>query len=119
MGGAEWGFFLDENVGREVDHQLTQRGYHADLVIDVLEPGVADHSEILPYARKHDLVVVTKDCSDFSALPPSEHEGLILVANHAHSPIDLAAAIGTLVDTYPSRAAFRGQEEFIDDWVAH
>ena len=60
MGGAEWGFFLDENVGREVAHQLTQRGYHADLVIDVLEPGVADHSEILPYARKHDLVVVTR-----------------------------------------------------------
>ena len=119
MGGAEWGFFLDENVGREVAHQLTQRGYHADLVIDVLEPGVADHSEILPYARKRDLVVVTEDCSDFSALSPSEHEGLILVANHAHSPIDLAAAIDTLVDTYPSRAAFRGQEEFMDDWVAH
>ena len=113
------GAFFDENVGREVDHQLTQRGYHADLVIDVLEPGVADASEILPYARKRDLVVVTKDCSDFSALSPSEHEGLILVANHAHSPIDLAAAIDTLVDTYPSRAAFRGQEEFIDDWVAH
>ncbi|TQQ81389.1 DUF5615 family PIN-like protein [Halonotius roseus] len=119
MGDSEWGFFLDENVGREVATQLTQRGYHADLVIDVLEPGVADHSEILPYAREHGLIVVTKDCSDFSALPPSEHEGLILVANHAHSPVDLAAAIDTLVDTYPSRSAFRGQEEFIDDWVSH
>ena len=53
---------IGENVGREVAHQLTQRGYHADLVIDVLEPDVADHSEILPYARKHDLVVVIKDC---------------------------------------------------------
>jgi len=51
---------IGENVGREVAHQLTQRGYHADLVTDVLEPGVADHSEILPYARKHDLVVVTR-----------------------------------------------------------
>ena len=119
MGSVDWEFFLDENVGREVAHQLSRRGYHADLVIDVLDPGVSDHSEILPYAREHDLVVVTKDCSDFSALPPSEHKGLILVANHAHSPVDLAAAIDTLVDVYPSRAAFRGQEEFIDDWVSH
>jgi len=119
MSGSDWGFFLDENVGREVTHQLSQRGYHAALVIDVLEPGVSDHSEILPHAREHNLVVVTKDCSDFSALSPSEHEGLILVANHAHSPVDLAAAIDTLVDAYPSRRAFRGQTEFIDDWVSH
>lgn len=119
MSGSEWGFFLDENVGRAVAHQLTQRGHQVSLVIDVLEPGVSDHTEILPYAREQDLVVVTKDCSDFSALQPSEHAGLILVANHAHTPADLTAAIDTLVDTYPSREAFRGQEEFIDDWIAN
>lgn len=62
---------------------------------------------------------MTKDCSDFSALPLSEHEGLFLVANHAYTPVDLATAIDKLVDTYPSREAFREQEEFIDDRVSH
>ncbi|ESS10078.1 MAG: hypothetical protein A07HN63_00153 [uncultured archaeon A07HN63] len=119
MAGADWGFLLDENIGREVAHHLSRCGYHVELVIDVLEPGVSDHSEILPYAREHDLVVVTKDCSDFSALPPSEHEGLILVANHAHAPVDLAVAIETLVDAYPSQGAFRDRVEFIDDWVVN
>ena len=117
MGGSEWGFFLDENVGRAVAQQLTQHSHHVDLVIDVLEPGVSDHTDILPYARAHNLVVVTKDCSDFSGLAASDHAGLILVANHAHTPVDLAAAIDELVDAYPSREAFRGQEEFLDDWI--
>jgi len=119
MCGSEWGFFLDENVGRTVAQQLTRRGHHVDLVVDVLEPGVSDHTDILPYARNHDLVVVTKDCSDFSGLPPSDHEGLVLVANHAHTPVELAAAIDELVDAYPSREAFRGQKEFVDDWISN
>jgi len=65
------------------------------------------------------LVVVTKDYSDFSSHSASEHEGLILVANHVHPPVDLAVGIDTLVDVYPSRDSFRGQQEFIDDWLSH
>jgi hypothetical protein len=117
MADSDWRFLCDENVGRVVAQQLTQRGYHADLVVDVLEPGVTDDSDVLPYAREHDLVVVTKDCSDFAALSPAEHEGLILVGNHQHAPVDLAAAIDVLVEAYPSRKSFRGQQEFIDDWI--
>jgi len=75
MGAAEWGFLLDENVGRSVAQELTRRGYHAELVVDVLAPGFADYTEVIPYARDHGLVVVTKDYSDFSALSPDEHEG--------------------------------------------
>ena len=118
MGAAEWNFLLDENIGRVVAQQLTQRGFQVDLVVDVLAPGVSDYTDVLPYAREHDLIIVTKDCSDFSALPGSEHEGLILVANHRHSAVDIAAAINTIVDTYPSRESFRHQEEFIDDWIS-
>ena len=119
MGAAEWKFLLDENIARTVAQQLTQRGFQANLVVDVLAPGVSDYTDVLPYAREHDLIVVTKDCSDFSALPVSEHEGLILVANHKHSAVDLADGINTIVDTYCSRESFRHQEEFIDDWISH
>jgi hypothetical protein len=77
------------------------------------------HSDILPYAQEHDLVVVTKDCSDFSVLPPGEHEGLILVANHAHSPVALAEVVDKLPDAYPSRQAFGSKEAHTDDWISH
>ena len=101
MSGSDWGFLLDENVGRVVAQQLTQHGYHADLVVDVLAPGVSDYTTVLPYAREHDLVGITRDCSDFSGLPLAEHEGLILLANHGHNPVDIAAAIDSLVKAYP------------------
>jgi hypothetical protein len=113
MGASEWEFLLDENVGRSVAEELTRRSYHAELVVDVLDPGVADYTDIVPYAREHDLVVVTKDYSDFSALSPDEHEGIVLVARHIHTPAETAAG----VDAYPSREAFRGRQEFLDDWI--
>lgn len=117
MGVSEWGFLLDENVGRSVAEELTQRGYRADLVVDVLSPGVADYTDVLPYALEHDLVVVTKDYSDFGALSPDEHEGTILVARHDHTAVEMATAVDALVDAYPSRESFRGRQEFLDDWM--
>ncbi|WP_299333808.1 DUF5615 family PIN-like protein [Haloplanus sp.] len=86
-------FLLDENVGRSVAEELTRRGYHAELVVDVLNPGVADYTDVLPYAREHDLVVVTKDYSDFSALSPDEHEGTVLIARHTHTAAEMAAGV--------------------------
>ena len=38
-------------------------------VADELEPGSDDHSDVLPYARREGLIVVTKDVSDFGAYP--------------------------------------------------
>jgi hypothetical protein len=117
MGASEWGFLLDENVGRSVAEELAHRGYHAELVVDPLAPGVADYADVLPYAREYDLVVVTKDYSDFSAVSPDEHEGAILIARHDHTAADMATGIDTLVDAYPSRESFRGRQEFLDDWI--
>lgn len=116
MGGSEWAFLLDENVGRSVAKELTEYGYRAELVVDVLAPGAAD-SEVLPYACENDLVVLTKDFSDFSAPDADEHEGVILVVQHTHPPAELAAAVDAIVDAYPSREAFRGRQEYLDDWI--
>ena len=85
MESSDWAFLLDENIGRSVAERLAQRGYPAELVVDVLEPGVADYTDILPYALKHDRIVVTKDKSDFSSLSADEHEGIVLVARHDHT----------------------------------
>jgi len=117
MAGSEWGFLLDENVGRSVAEELASRGYRAELVVDVLAPGVADHTEVLPYARDRDLVVVTKDYSDFSALAPDEHKGVILVAQHQHGAVEMADGIDAIADAYPSRDSFRGCQEFLDAWI--
>jgi hypothetical protein len=118
MGATDWKFLLDENIGRSLAEGLTRRDYYAELVVDVLAPGVADYTEILPYAREHDLVIVTKDYSDFSATSSDEHEGTILVARHDHTAADMAAGIETLVDAYPSRESFRGWQEFLDEWIS-
>jgi len=117
MGGSTWAFLLDENIGRSVAEELARRGYSADLVVDVLEPGVADYTDVLPYAREHGLIVVTKDYSDFNALSSDEHEGTVLVARHDHTATEMVAGIDALVDAYPSRESFRGRQEFIDDWI--
>jgi len=117
MGSSTWAFLLDENIGRSVAQELGRRGYAAELVVDVLDPGVADYLDVLPYAREHDLIVVTKDYSDFTALSADEHGGTVLVAQHDHTAGELAAGIDAIVDAYPSRESFRGHQEFVDDWI--
>lgn len=117
MPSSEWAFLLDENIGRSVGRELARQGYSVELVVDVLEPGVADYTEIVPYACEHDRIVITKDYSDFSALSSDEHEGTVLVARHDYTASEIIAGINALVDAYPSRVSFRGQQEFIDDWI--
>lgn len=114
---STWTFLLDENVGRSVAGALARRGYTVECVVDALEPGAADHTDVLPYARAHDRIIVTKDYSDFSALSADEHDGMVLVARHDHTAAEMAAGINALVDAYPSRESFRGQQEFVDDWI--
>lgn len=117
MEGSTWAFLLDENIGRSVAQELGRRGYAAELVVDVLEPGVADYSDVLPYAREHDLIVVTKDYSDFTALSADEHGGTVLVAQHDHTATETAAGIDAIAAAYPSRESFRGRQEFLEDWI--
>jgi hypothetical protein len=117
MGASEWAFLLDENVGRDVANGLAEHGYRAELVVDVLAPGADDYPDVLPYAREHDLVVLTKDFSDFSAIDSDVHEGVILVVHHTHTPTEMATAVDAIVGAYPSRESFRGRQEYLDDWV--
>lgn len=117
MGASEWAFLLDENVGRNVARELTEYGYRTELVVDVLDPGVDDFPDILPYARENDLIVLTKDFSDFGAVDAGDHEGVILVVQHSHAPGEMAAAVDAIVGAYPSRGSFRGRQEYLDDWI--
>lgn len=117
MEGSGWRFLLDENVSRSVGKRLDSRGYNAEHVVEALEPGVDDLSEILPYARREDLVVVTKDYSDFGALGPSDHRGLILIADHSYPPHTVADAIERIANAYGSREIYGSEVEFLDDWM--
>lgn len=113
---ADWTFLVDENVSRAVQAELEARGYPVEHVVDALGPGVDDVPDVLPYARGNGHVVVTKDYSDFGRLDPSDHCGLVLVADHSHPPHVVGDAIEAIVSAYPSRDAFRSQSEFLDDW---
>jgi hypothetical protein len=117
MGGDDWGFLLDENVERAVGACLRKHGYRADHVVSVLEPGVDDLTAVLPYARAEDLIVVTKDVSDFSALEPADHEGLVLINSHRLTATETCEAIHQIVTAYPARDALRDHFEFLDQWV--
>lgn len=85
--------------------------------MSALEAGVDDLSDVLPYANAEDLIVVTKDVSDFSALGPTDHEGLILISSHRLTVTEMGAAILRIVDADPSRDALRDHIEFLDQWV--
>lgn len=117
MGVSEWAFLLDENVGRDVATELAEYGYQAELVVDVLAPGVDDFPDVLPYAREHGFVVLTKDFSDFSAVAPEDHEGVVLVVQHTYTPEEMGTAVNEIVEAYPSRESFRGRQEYLDDWL--
>lgn len=114
---SDWRFLLDENVSRSVEEQLDGRGHDVEHVVDGLEPGVDDLSEVLPYARQEDRVIVTKDYSDFGALEPRMHQGVILIADHGYQPHAVADAVERVVTAYGSREAFGAGIEFLDDWM--
>lgn len=111
----DWGFLLDENIDRAVRDHLQRDGYRADHVVDVLEPGVGDMPDVLPYATDHDLVIVTKDVSDFGALDETQHRGLILVFDHRLTGREIATGIGNIVAAYPSRELFHREQ--VDAWL--
>jgi hypothetical protein len=116
MGGAEWGFLLDENVDRMVATRLRAHGHRAEMVVDELERGADDHPDVLPYARREDLIVVTKELSDFGDLDFDDHEGVILVFDDGLDGDDVASGIRQIVVPYPDRDALRGRET-LDDWL--
>ena len=113
---AEWQFLLDENIDPKVATYLDKEGLYAEHVQDTLGEGVDDEDDVLPYAREHDLVVVTSDVKDFGNLPGDSHTGVVLLHDDTMPAYRVASALITLVDTYPSRNAFAGREE-LDAWA--
>ena len=112
---SAWRFLLDENVDPKTATYLQKEGLHAEHVRDALEQGADDEADVLPYAREHDLIVVTSDVKDFGDLPSSAHVGIVLLFDDTMPAYRVASALIAMVDTYPSRDAFAGREA-LDSW---
>ena len=113
---VEWQFLLDENIDPKVATYLDKEGLYAEHVRDALGEGADDEDDVLPYARAHNLIVVTSDVKDFGDLPSDSHAGVVLLYDDTMPAYRVASALIALVDTYPSRDAFAGREE-LDAWA--
>ncbi|WP_435067194.1 DUF5615 family PIN-like protein [Haloplanus sp. C73] len=103
-------------VDPKVATYLDKAGLFAVHVRDTVGQGADDEDDVLPYAREHDLVVVTSDVKDFGRLPSEAHTGVVLLHDDTMPAYRVASALITMVDTYPSRDDFAGREE-LDAWV--
>ncbi|QKY20918.1 DUF5615 family PIN-like protein [Halolamina sp. CBA1230] len=112
---AEWRFLLDENVDPKVANYLEKEDLFAVHVRETVGQGADDEDDVLPYARENDLVVVTSDVKDFGAIPSEAHAGVVLLYDDTMPAYQVASALLTMVDAYPSRDAFAGREE-LDSW---
>lgn len=75
-----------------------------------------DEDDVLPYAREHDLIVVTSDVKDFGNLPSGAHTGVITLYDDTMPAYRVASALINMIDAYPGRDAFAGREE-LDAWA--
>jgi predicted nuclease of predicted toxin-antitoxin system len=111
-----WRFLLDENIDPKTATYLEKEGLHAEHVRDALWQGADDEADVLPYAREHELIVVTSDVNDFGGLPSGAHAGIILLYDDTMPAYQVAAGLITITDAYPNRESFGGREE-LDPWV--
>ena len=95
---------------------LQKEGLTAEHVRDTLGQGADDEADVLPYAREHDLIIVTSEVKDFGDAPTEAHAGVVLLYEDTMPAYQVASALITIVDSYPSRDAFTGREE-LDAWV--
>lgn len=112
----EWRFLLDENIDPKVATYLQKEGLTAEHVRDALGQGADDEADVLPYAREHDLIVVTSDVKDFGDAPTEAHVDVVLLYEDTMPAYQVASALITVVDSYRTRDAFTGREE-LDAWV--
>lgn len=115
MAGREWTFLLDENMEPQVASFLASEGFDAEHVQDALSKGARDESDVLPYARKTDRIVITSDVTDFAGLDPSEHSGLLLLHEQRVSAFEVANAVLDIVDAYGDRDPFVAEP--LDEWI--
>lgn len=113
---SEWRFLLDENVDPKTASYLQKEEVYAEHVRDALGQGADDEDDVLPYAREHDLVIVTSDVKDFGDLPATGDTGIVLLYDDTMPAYRVASALIAMVDAYPSRDAFAGREE-LDPWA--
>lgn len=113
---SEWRFLLDENIDPKTATYLQKEEIHAEHVRDVLWQGADDKEDVLPYAREHELIIVTSDVKDFGGLSPHVHAGLVLLYDDTMPAYQVAAGLITMVDAYSNRGAFGGREE-LDPWI--
>lgn len=113
---SEWRFLLDENVDPKTERYLQKEDVYAEHVRDALGQGADDEDDVLPYAREHDLIVVTSDVKDFGDLPDTVHAGVVLLYDDTMPAYQIASGLIAMVDAYPSRDAFAGREE-LDPWA--
>lgn len=107
-------FLIDENLEPQIAEYLRKESISADHVRDELRAGADDGTEILPYLREHDRVVVTNDVQDFSGLADDEHEGIVLLYDGERTAFEVATGILDIVEAYGDRELLRGYE-ILDD----
>ena len=83
-------FLLDENVSRSVGERLQGAGFSAtDVIASGL--GSAADEEVLAYAQKKKLVVIThdKDFGNLIRFPVQNHHGVILLRFRNQKPANV------------------------------
>ena len=85
-------------------------------VRNALWQGADDEEDVLPYAREHDLIIVTSDVKDFGDQQANAHAGIVLLYDDTMPAYRVASALLAMVDAYPSRDEFTGREE-LDPWA--
>jgi len=112
---TEWRFLLDENIDPKTATYLRKAGVDVEHVLDTLGEGADDEADILPYARETERIIITSDVSDFGALAPDSHAGVVLLYDDTMAAYSAAAGLLAMIEAYGSRDQFSGREE-LDPW---
>jgi len=96
-----WRLLLDENIDPKTATYLEKEGIHTEHVRDALWQGADDEVDVLPYAREHELIVVTSDVNDFGGLPPDGHAGIVLLYDDTMPAYQVAAGLITMTAAVP------------------
>jgi hypothetical protein len=91
-------FYLDEMMPRSIAEQMTARGYHAVVSVDVGMAGKED-SEHLQYATANGLVLVTRD-KPFAgrAMREPSHGGVICWTGAQHDVGGIVRALAEFAE---------------------
>lgn len=111
-----WRFLLDENIDPKTATYLEKEKVHAEHVRDALWQGAEDDTDVLPYAREHELIIVTSDVKDFGGLPSDVHSGIVLLYDDTMPAYQVATGLITMTDAYQNPDSF-GKREELDPWI--